>query len=209
VERRDDYLVLEFRQQSNDGTTCTTTTNSTIQKPIFAQALIDCSIVPIPTTNSTTAIPTMNISNTNTTTNERPPPTQQQQRKIQYWIEGTIDSSRYFTLRITNSNKSSSSNTDNNNNNSNREAIIGFGFRNRDDAIDLREALQYYESSMRRQYEATLNSILHNNNNDDNIISSSSNDTLNQKYIIPKLAENERIHIRLKQRWTRNWNNKH
>ena len=103
---------------------------------VFAQSVIDCSIPP------------------HQQRNEDPP-------QIRHWIEGTVDSSRYFTLRIV-SDK--------------REAVIGFGFRDRDPATDLRESLQFYESSMKREYEATVPKVA--------------------EYSIPKLAEGERIHVR-------------
>lgn len=104
--------------------------------PVFAQSVIDCSIKKV----------------------DQDPP------QIRHWIEGTVDSSRYFTLRI-----SSSTN--------NREALIGFGFRDRDQATDLRESLQFYEASMKRDYEATM------------LKSKAS------EYSIPRLAEGERIHV--------------
>jgi hypothetical protein len=138
VERRDDGLVLEFRKLDD-------TTNN-----IFAQAVIDCSIQQ----------PQQQSATTDDTT--KPPVT----RPIRHWIEGTVDSSRYFTLRIV-----STANG--------REAFIGFGFRDRDQATDLREALQFYEASMRREYEATIITT-----------------TPGSKYTITKLAEGERIHIR-------------
>jgi Protein of unknown function (DUF1681) len=140
VERRDDGLVLEFRKL-DDGT-----------NNIFAQAVIDCSIQQQQQQQqSATTDDTTKSSETH---------------PIRHWIEGTVDSSRYFTLRIV-----STANG--------REAFIGFGFRDRDQATDLREALQFYEASMRREYEATVIST-----------------TPGSKYTISKLAEGERIHIR-------------
>jgi Protein of unknown function (DUF1681) len=105
--------------------------------PVFAQSVIDCSMQQ----------------------NDQDPP------QIRHWIEGTVDSSRYFTLRI-----ASAANK--------REALIGFGFRDRDQAVDLRESLQFYEASMKREQEAML------------LMSKVS------EYSIPKLAEGERIHVR-------------
>jgi Protein of unknown function (DUF1681) len=113
--------------------------------PVFAESIIDCSIQQ----------------------SDQDPP------QIRHWIEGTVDSSRYFTLRIV-----SSAN--------NREALIGFGFRDRDQATDLRESLQFYEASMKRDYEATL------------LMSKVS------EYSIPKLAEGERMHVRTGKEGTNN-----
>jgi Protein of unknown function (DUF1681) len=137
VERRDDGLVLEFRKLDD-------ATNN-----IFAQAVIDCSI--------------QQQQQSATTDDATKPP---ETHPIRHWIEGTVDSSRYFTLRIV-----STANG--------REAFIGFGFRDRDQATDLREALQFYEAAMRREYEATVITT-----------------TPGSKYTITKLAEGERIHIR-------------
>jgi hypothetical protein len=83
-------------------------------------------------------------------------------RKIQYWLEQVVDSSRYFTLKITGQ--------------GGREAVIGFGFRDRDQATDLRESVQYYENACKREQVAA------------------SSEKLN--YSIPKLAEGEKIHVK-------------
>lgn len=104
---------------------------------IFAQSVVDCSV-------------SAEVSQ------EQPP-----QRRIQHWLEGTVDSSRYFTLKIAGPDG--------------REATIGFGFRDRDPAIDLRESMQHYETAMRREHEAAVTGA--------------------PKYTVPKLAQGERIHI--------------
>ena len=79
--------------------------------------------------------------------------------KLNRWLEQVVDSSRYFTLKIQGA--------------GGREATIGFGFRDRERATDLRESLQYYEKSMKREEEAK---------------------TLASSFNIPKLKEGERIH---------------
>jgi Protein of unknown function (DUF1681) len=150
--------VLEFRQKQDDHEQQLppTTFGKNVASPVFAQAVIDCSVQISSPSGAANELSATQLQH-------------QQQRKIQHWIEGTIDSSRYFTLRISNGG---------------REALIGFGFRDRDQAIDLRESLQHYEASMRREYEAsTMNS-------NDNTASTTS------KYTIPRLADGERIHIR-------------
>jgi len=84
-------------------------------------------------------------------------------KRIQYWLEQVVDSSRYFTLRILGG--------------QGREATIGFGFRDREQATDLRESMQHYETAMRRERE----------------VANQSNNAL--QYHVPKLAEGEKIHI--------------
>ena len=154
MERRGDCLVLEFRQiQDDQQQQPPTTFGQNVAGTVFAQAVIDCSVQQSSSSGVANEFSASQLQQ------------QQQQRKVQHWIEGTIDSSRYFTLRISNGG---------------REALIGFGFRDRDRAIDLREALQYYEASMRREYEA---STLNDNDN-------------TSKFTIPKLADGERIHVR-------------
>ena len=85
-------------------------------------------------------------------------------KRIQHWLEQVVDSSRYFTLRIVGG--------------QGREATIGFGFRDRDQATDLRESMQHYEKSMRREQE----------------VANQAHSTL--QYRIPKLAEGEKIHVK-------------
>lgn len=86
-------------------------------------------------------------------------------QSIRHWLEPVVDSSRYFTLKISGQ--------------GGREALIGFGFRDRDAAIDLRESVQFYENSLQREREAE--EILKNA----------------PKYTIPKLAEGEKIHVHI------------
>lgn len=160
VERRGDALVLEFVKP--DGS-------------IFAQSVVDCSCATggIGAGGSGSSIP----PTTAAAAAAFPPPVvqqQQQRRMVQHWLEGTVDSSRYFTLKIVAPDGA-------------REAIIGFGFRDRDQATDLREAMQHYENAMHRE---ALSSAL----------AAMATTTLVEgapeyKSIIPKLAEGEKIHI--------------
>jgi adaptin ear-binding coat-associated protein 1/2 len=85
-------------------------------------------------------------------------------KRVQHWLEQVVDSSRYFTLKIAGQ--------------GGREATIGFGFRDRDVATDLRESIQHYEASIRREVEATETFLANA-----------------PKYSIPKLAEGEKIHV--------------
>lgn len=62
---------------------------------------------------------------------------------LEYFVESVVDSSRYFVVRIVDEK-------------SGREAHVGFGFREREEATDFREALNYYQKSIRREEEAAL-----------------------------------------------------
>jgi hypothetical protein len=59
---------------------------------------------------------------------------------MQHWLEQVADSSRYYVLKIQST--------------EGREATIGFGFRDREQGTDLRECLQHYEKSIRREKQA-------------------------------------------------------
>jgi adaptin ear-binding coat-associated protein 1/2 len=82
--------------------------------------------------------------------------------KLNRWLEQVVDSSRYFALKIQGA--------------GGREATIGFGFRDRDMATDLRESLQHYERSITREKNAK---------------------TLEGSFSVPKLVDGETIHINL------------
>lgn len=73
------------------------------------------------------------------------------------WLEPVVDSSRYFTLQITRGTR--------------QTATIGFGFRERDTATDLREAVQQCAASVRRA------------------------DTALTHYKVPQLAAGEKIRV--------------
>ncbi len=62
-------------------------------------------------------------------------------KTIESYVEQVIDSSRYFVIRAVDGK-------------SGREAKIGIGFRERDDAIDYKSALMDYTSGIRREIEA-------------------------------------------------------
>ena len=109
----------------------------TAEGTLFAQSIVDCSV--------------------NGASDEPP-------KRIQYWLEQVVDSSRYFTLRILGG--------------QGREATIGFGFRDRDQATDLRESMQHYENSMRREQQ----------------VASEGSTAL--QYQIPILAEGEKIYVK-------------
>jgi adaptin ear-binding coat-associated protein 1/2 len=80
------------------------------------------------------------------------------------FLEPTVDSSRYFVVKIQGDGGK-------------REALIGFGFRDRDAAIDLREALQHYEKSLQRQEKAAS--------------------SLTGSFSIPPMEEGQQIHVNI------------
>lgn len=82
--------------------------------------------------------------------------------RVQRVLEQVADSSRYFTLKITSPDG--------------REAMIGFGFRDRDAATDLRESLQHFEAALRREHTAMEVAEA-------------------PAFTVPKLAEGEKIHV--------------
>jgi hypothetical protein len=61
--------------------------------------------------------------------------------KLEYFLQQVVDSSRYFAIKIENKT-------------SGRTAHIGVGFREREDAINFRMALQDYERSILRECKA-------------------------------------------------------
>jgi len=70
--------------------------------------------------------------------------TQQQQQSqrpkpnMEYWVEAVTDSSRYFAIRISDEKTG-------------REAHVGMGFRERNDALSFKMSLQEYENIMRKE----------------------------------------------------------
>lgn len=84
--------------------------------------------------------------------------------RMDTWLEPVVDSSRYFVIKIHDPN-------------SGREALVGFGFRDREKATDLREATQYYEKSVQRDAQAKSASAPF------------------ADFTVPKLADDEKIHV--------------
>lgn len=73
--------------------------------------------------------------------NKQPDGAGKKKLSLEYFVESVVDSSRYFVVRIVDEK-------------SGREARIGFGFRDREEATDFRESLQYYIKSVKRDEEA-------------------------------------------------------
>ena len=80
--------------------------------------------------------------------------------KVSQFLEQVVDSSRYFVVKIQGG--------------GGREATIGFGFRDREKATDLRESIDHYEKSIKRESEA---------------------ESKVGSYHVPKLGEGEQIHV--------------
>jgi len=60
------------------------------------------------------------------------------QPKIDYWVDAVVDSSRYFVIRISDEK-------------SGREAYIGMGFRERNDALNFKMSLDDFARTMRKE----------------------------------------------------------
>ena len=88
-------------------------------------------------------------------------------------VETVMDTSRYFVCKILQSNPNAAETTSK----SNRTALLGFGFRERDIAIDLLGNLQQFKQSIDRELEAK--------------------DLASKTKAIPTLAEGEKLHIRI------------
>lgn len=83
-----------------------------------------------------------------------------------HWIEAVTDSSRYFVIRISDEKR-------------NKEAHVGVGFRERNDALDLKMSLQEYENAMRK--EAMINGNGYDNSGEENDIGLDVNGTLSSE----------------------------
>lgn len=81
------------------------------------------------------------IDLTKTIDNNNNKGTTKKQLSMEYFVEDVVDSSRYFVVRIIDER-------------SGREARIGFGFRDREEATDFRESLNYFVKSLKREEEA-------------------------------------------------------
>jgi len=108
---------------------------------------------------------------------------------MSHWIEPVTDSSRYFVIRISDEQRK-------------KEAHIGIGFRERNDALNLKMSLQEYENTMRK--EAMVNDMDDGNNavNDEQYRDDHGehNSISNANEMISNLSlkDGEKIHINLK-----------
>jgi hypothetical protein len=66
---------------------------------------------------------------------------QRRSHKIEHWVEPVVDSSRYFAMRIRDSKTG-------------REAFIGVGFRERNDATNFRMTMEDYVAALKREEKA-------------------------------------------------------
>jgi len=67
----------------------------------------------------------------------------QSSHKLEHWVEPVVDSSRYFAIRIRDSRTG-------------REAFIGAGFRERNDATNFRMTLEDYLNALKREEKAQV-----------------------------------------------------
>jgi adaptin ear-binding coat-associated protein 1/2 len=91
---------------------------------------------------------------------------------MEQMVEGAVDTSRYFVTRIQGPTKEGGMKKGHA-----ASALIGFGFRERDTAVDFRESLQFYQRAMQREQQADQSS------------------QHLSEYTIPKLGEDEKIHV--------------
>lgn len=59
-------------------------------------------------------------------------------KPIEHYVEAVLDSTRYFVIRVTDEKAG-------------REALIGLGFREREEAADFRAALEKYEHDVHKE----------------------------------------------------------
>ena len=133
----------------------TTTGARKVESSLFCRSII--TVTPNDaTTTTTTTTSSINNNNNDTTATS----------KVRHMVEPVVDSSRYFVVKIqsttptsgTNTTSTTTTTTNNNTNhhthNTHRTAHIGLGFRERDDASNFILALQDYEKSRHREFQA-------------------------------------------------------
>lgn len=114
-----------------------------------------------------------------------------------HWVEAVTDSSRYFVIRISDEKRK-------------KEAHVGIGFRERNDALNFKMSLQDYENSMRK--EAMISESVKTNTSNDSLVAASESsdlDTADDNGCVVEsvsklsLKDGEKIHINLKGSSTR------
>eukprot|EP00574_Skeletonema_japonicum_P007463 CAMPEP_0201716004 /NCGR_PEP_ID=MMETSP0593-20130828/2078_1 /ASSEMBLY_ACC=CAM_ASM_000672 /TAXON_ID=267983 /ORGANISM="Skeletonema japonicum, Strain CCMP2506" /LENGTH=281 /DNA_ID=CAMNT_0048205677 /DNA_START=59 /DNA_END=904 /DNA_ORIENTATION=- len=106
--------------------------------------------------------------------------------KLEHWVEPVVDSSRYFAMRIRDSR-------------SGREAFIGIGFRERNDATNFRMTMEDYVAALKREEKAQ---VLHRQFEQSSEHQSSEGDGGGEQQPLPamsnlSLKEGEKIHINI------------
>lgn len=107
--------------------------------------------------------------------------------KLEHWVEPVVDSSRYFAMRIRDSR-------------SGREALIGVGFRERNDATNFRMTMEDYVAALKREEKAQ---VLHQQFEQSLEHQSNKGDDGGVQQPLPamsnlSLKEGEKIHINIK-----------
>mmetsp|Transcript_13087 Transcript_13087/g.19605 ORF Transcript_13087/g.19605 Transcript_13087/m.19605 type:complete len:289 (+) Transcript_13087:121-987(+) len=107
--------------------------------------------------------------------------------KMDYWVEAVMDSSRYFVMRI--SDKMSG-----------REAHIGIGFRERNDALNFKMSLDDYVKTMRKEALIERSHLDHDAGNKDDGSLNGGDETGPLEIAASKLSlkKGEKIHINIK-----------
>lgn len=107
-----------------------------------------------------------------------------------HWVEAVTDSSRYFVIRISDEKRK-------------KEAHVGIGFRERNDALNFKMSLQDYENTMRK--EAMISVSASANTAEDCFVpanessdSADNNGSVVESVSKLSLKEGEKIHINLK-----------
>jgi Protein of unknown function (DUF1681) len=99
---------------------------------------------------------------------------------LEYWLQPVVDSSRYFVVKIVAPPG-----------HPNREATIGFGFRDRNDATDLVQTIQHF---LRLQSYGSNAESLSNTTTSATTKEHQASSSLS-RYTVPVLADGEKIHI--------------
>jgi len=111
--------------------------------------------------------------------------------KMDYWVEPVVDSSRYFAIRISDET-------------SKREAHVGIGFRERNDALSFKMSLQEYENTMRKEALVQENRMSHTVSESPSLFSASTDRSSELPFdsitAVSKLSlkESEKIHVNFK-----------
>jgi hypothetical protein len=119
VYRKDEELIINIlaeRPKTGEGSV-----EGAKENYLFARSTVHLNITIPPTNSSSQHHPTNNV--------------------LEHWISPTIDSSRYFALRITNPSTK-------------QEALIGIGFIERNDATNFRMACDDYVNSLMKEKKA-------------------------------------------------------
>lgn len=182
VIRQDSALLLQLlnHKPKQGGPTGAT------EQHLFAQCKVQLQLDPSPTQGGGNT-PSGGLSNKTQTH----PPTPK--IGMEHWVEAVVDSSRYFVIRISDERTK-------------REAHIGIGFRERNDAMNFKMSLNEYENAMRKeslaasfQMEEDSHMSQEGDGDTDGNGASNSNETDGLPIVSNlSLKEGEKIHVNIK-----------